>query len=166
MAFGTIFVNCATDGQRWLERPPSKTRRLQYKESKWAPAAYYMDRETRIPDHPRPGENYTPEGAADRIHDVLQTLGGDVGLNEMSRTLQWGQLPMSRLGSFMSFLRSRDDLFKSTSNHRLRFAQDTTDYGKLAGEEDDEDSPKSKGNAPPQNKPRKPPPRSRAQRPA
>ena len=110
--FKTIFVNCSTDGERWLERPPStKQRGHRYVESKWAPAAYYSDREQRIPDHPRPGENHTPEGAVDRIHDALVAFGGDVALNQLSRNVGWGQLPMAGLGSFMSFLRSRPDLF-------------------------------------------------------
>ena len=111
--FGTIFVNCSTDGQRWLERPPSSVQpAARFVESKWAPAAYYLDRESRIPDCPRPGEAYTPIGAADKIHDVLLALGGNVGLNTICRNLQWGQLPMAKLGSFLAFVRSRSDLFK------------------------------------------------------
>ena len=38
----SIFVNCATDGQRWLERPPSAAAPAQrYVESNFAPAKYY-----------------------------------------------------------------------------------------------------------------------------
>ena len=137
----SIFVNCTTDDQRWLERPPSDTAPTrQWKESNFAPSKYYLDRERRIPDCPRPGENHTPVGAMDRIHDELVRLGGNATNFEICRVLKWGQMPMMGLGGFLSFVRKRKDLFKVVNN-RIRFAQDDTDYGSLADDDDDVISP-------------------------